>query len=141
MWPTIAFGVFLILLSAGLVCSHIAAERRRRTEDLEAGEREYRRRQWRRRMQASTLIGLVGVAVLGGLWVEGPPLEALYWLGVLLAAIWILVLAGADVVSTQSFFRGVQVRRAEEHAALREEIERYRRHEGNGKEHESEPPT
>jgi hypothetical protein len=105
---------------------------------LEQEERAYRGRQFRRRMQASALIGVIGLAVLGGLWVEGPPSEALYWCGVLLIVIWLVMLAGADAVSTQSYFRDVQKRRAQEHAALQEEIDRYRRLEGNGKNHRNE---
>jgi peptidoglycan/LPS O-acetylase OafA/YrhL len=141
VWPTIVFASFLILLSAGLLASHVVARRRYLRETLADDERAYRRRQWRRRIQASTLIGLVGIAVLGSLWVDGPPWEALYWTAVLLVVTWILVLASADVSSTRSFFGEVERRRADEHAALREEIERYRRHEGNGRRHhESEPP-
>lgn len=140
MWRTIVFAALLILLSAGLLASHVLGRRRYLREDLAVEEREYRRRQWRRRIQASTLIGLVGLAVLGGLWVDGPPWEALYWTTVLLAVIWILVLAMADVSSTRSFFSEVERRRADEHAALRKEIERYR-HKGNGRRRrESEPP-
>jgi hypothetical protein len=133
MWPTIVFGAALLLLSAGLIISHLIAQRSYNTAEMEADERSYRGSQFRRRMQASALIGVVGVAVLGGLWIDGPPGEALYWCGVLLVVIWICLLAGADAASTQSFFRDVQKRRAAEHAALQPELDRYRRHVGNGR--------
>ncbi len=133
MWPSILFASLLMLLSVGLLVSHLAARRTHRAANLGPQETEYRCRQFRRRMQASALLGTVGFAILGGLWVDGPPLEALYWLAVLAAVVWILFLAGADIASTQSFFRDVQQRRSEEHAALQQEIERYRRQEGNGR--------
>jgi hypothetical protein len=132
MWPAIIFGTVLIVLSVGLMISHAMARRSQTMSALDDEERTYLARRFRRRMQASALIGVVGVAVLGGLWVDRPPGEALYWCGVFLLVIWILILAGADAASTQSFFREMQSRRAAEHVALHKEIERYRRHEGNG---------
>jgi hypothetical protein len=132
MWPSVVVGSLLILASAGLIVGHILARRAHAAAALDEEERVYRRRQFRRRMQASALIGVVGAAVLGGLWVDGPPGEALYWFGVLLVVIWILILAAFDAASTQSFFRVEQKRQATEHLALQKEIDRFRRHEGNG---------
>jgi hypothetical protein len=132
MWPSIVFGSLLLVISCGLIAAHLVARRSHALAELDEQEATYRRRQFRRRMQASALIGVVGLAVLGGLWVEGPPEEALYWCGVLLVVIWILFLAGADAASTQSFFREAQKRRAAEHLALQKEIQRFRKHEGNG---------
>ncbi len=133
MWPSLIFGSFLIVLSIALVVSHWVARSSHETAALDPHERTYRRVQFRRRMQASVLIGAVGLAIIGGLWVDEPPGEALYWCGVLSAVVWIIFLAGSDAASTQSFFREFQKQRIEEEELLRKEIDRYRRHEGNGK--------
>jgi hypothetical protein len=133
MWPSLAFGAFLILLSCGLVVSHIIARRWAEEHVSTEPERTYRRRQFRRRMHASALIGGVGAAVIGGLWVDAPPGEALYWSGVLLAAIWILILAGADISSTQSFLRESQRQRTTEEETLTKFIEHHHRHQDDGK--------
>ncbi len=139
MWTTIAFGCMLILASLGLVVSHVLARRSHESEHLDTEERKYRQLQFRRRMQASILIGVAGLAILAGTWVDGPPIEALYWCGVLLVVVWIVWLAAADFASTQSFFRNVHRDRVREHAALHDEIEQYYRHQSNGR-HESKPP-
>jgi hypothetical protein len=132
MWPSVIFGSLLVLASAGLVAGHVLARRRRANDHLDDLERVYRVRQFRHRMQASALLGVVGLAVIGGNWVDGPPGEALYWSGVLMVVLWVLFLAGADAASTQSFFREEQKRQAAEHLALQKEIERFRKHEDNG---------
>jgi hypothetical protein len=132
MWPSVVFGSLLVLFSAGLIAGHFLARRGHAAAGLGEQERNYRKLQFRRRVHASALIGVVGLAVIGGIWVKGPPGEALYWCGVLLVVLRILFLAGADAATTQSFFRDEQTRQAAEHRELQKEIERFRRHEGNG---------
>jgi hypothetical protein len=132
MWPSVVVGSLLVLVSVALIAGHLLARRSLAAARLDEQERLYHRRQFRRRMQASALIGAVGVAVVGGLWVNGPPGEALYWFGVLLVVIWIVILAGFDAASTQSYFREAQRRQSAEHRELQKEIDRFRRHEGNG---------
>ena len=90
-------------------------------ESREAHEVNYHRRQYRRRMQASGILGLLGIMILVGHFVR-PPMAALvvalYWATALLTVAWLLVLACFDAISTRLYF-GRMRRRAESQEALR----------------------
>jgi hypothetical protein len=55
-------------------------------------------------MQTSAMIGLVGVLIFGGYWVERPLVLLGYWLFVLLLLVWIILLAGADILATRVYY-------------------------------------
>ena len=61
-------------------------------------------RQFRRRVQASLMIGLVGIAIFVGQFLETPRTIATFWAGVILLLFWILALAMADILATQQHF-------------------------------------
>jgi len=127
MWPAIVFGLILIFVSLALIGSHLFARSQHEVGELDEMEQAYRGLQFRRRMKTSVLIGAVGLAVLGGEGVDGPPLEALYWSGVLLVVVWIVILAVADVASTQSYFLAVHQQRIQDETALQAGMERHSR--------------
>ena len=84
-------------------------------QELPSRERDHLRRRYRRRMQTSTMLGFVGVAILAGRLFppDDPSLVTIfYWAGVALLVFWMALLALGDLISTQVHYR-VNRRKAE----------------------------
>ena len=64
-------------------------------------EHDFLRRQLRRRLQASTMMLILGPAVLGGELVKSSLYSIFYWGLVLLIVFWMGVLSLADILATQ----------------------------------------
>ncbi len=82
---------------------------------LQPRERDHLRRRHRRRMQTSTMLGFVGVAILAGRLFppDDPSLVTIfYWTGVALLVLWMALLALADMIATRVHY-GSQRRKAE----------------------------
>lgn len=83
--------------------------------DLPPRERDHLRRRYRRRMQTSTMLGFIGVAILAGRLFppDDPSLVTIfYWTGVALLVLWMALLALGDLIATQVHYR-VNRRKAE----------------------------
>ena len=125
---------FLLLSAAGLMVLHVRAWRRAQRQPLEPRELDYRRRQFRRRMQTSTLLGVLAVAVLVGPLITEPPLLVLaFWGAVLVVVLWVLLLAAADALATRLHFTRLRDDYLIEQAKLQAEIRRLRAIRGNGR--------
>jgi hypothetical protein len=135
LWLTIAVGVALSATAAGLMVSHVLAWQRFEgsRDAADPKERVYRRRQFRRRVQGSVLLGLLAVALVAGHWVSSPPWHpwafASYWGLVLLVVAWVALLALADLVSTRLYFGRIEEHYRLEETRLKAELER-RKEEG-----------
>lgn len=129
----------LLAASAGMIVSHLRTWRQvqRDAEKLEEDELDYRRRQFRRRMQTSVMLGVIAVLLLAGRWVQSPPLPpwvfALYLAVLLLLVLWLALLAGADVISTKLYFGRLRNRYKLEEARLQGELRRAQRTRSNGR--------
>jgi hypothetical protein len=113
-------------------------------------EHDYRRRQYRRRMQASAIIGIVGIALFVGItfflgeqslipWVEDVVVIFTYWLAVVLITIWMALLALVDVWATRRYLNCIHENDLLEQTKLHAELHRLQREkserqtvEGNG---------
>jgi hypothetical protein len=139
------FAALLGACAVGLMFWHVKSWRAQQASDLEAKELDYHRRQFRRRMQSSAL-GLILVASIPiGMWIipRWPKIAAMYWGGVLLLVVWIVMLAAADIWATKYFFGKLrdsfQIERAKLEAELRRaqamqaEARRSQDEPGNGK--------
>ena len=104
---------------------------------LDEDELNFAWRQFRRRVQASAMIGLVAVAIFIGQFVESLLVRAFFWAGVVLLLFWILLLALADVLATQQHFGRIRRRDLADQVKLQVQIRRRRDHKGNGRT----PPT
>lgn len=136
MWSSIFFGVFLIALSVCLLVSHAKSWRTLREEEDNERAIDFYGRQFRRRMQASGMLGIVGVAMIVGIWIDAQNdtiLSVIFWCVVLLIVAWIGVLAVADWISSRFYFEQVRADQETEHAALKAELDRIRSREGNGR--------
>ena len=136
---SLAVGLSVLALGLGLVISHIRSRRRHLADStLEDRERLYFQRQFRRRMQASSLLALVGILIPLGddlfiPWERFQKGWAIYWLLVLLLVLWVLLLAALDWLATGAHVRMnrnaiAKLERAQHE--LHEELERLRSRHG-----------
>ncbi|MBC8354662.1 MAG: hypothetical protein H8E66_21910 [Planctomycetes bacterium] len=132
MWPHLVFAAFLLGASGILLLVHMRAWGRSQNEQLDEGALDFRRRQFRRRMQASAMIGVVGITVVVGLAVTDPLMTAILWFIVLSLVVWMLLLAFADMVSSFFYYSQIRAKHTAEHASLQAQLDRVRQREGNG---------
>jgi hypothetical protein len=92
-------------------------------------EREYNfhRRQYRRRMQASGMLGIIGLLILGHLWIHDNTVLAIYWSGVIVLVFWSVLLALGDWASSRLHYGPLVADQQAEHLLLKREIEKFRR--------------
>lgn len=128
---TIAVSAALLLVSFALTIVHVRAWRAADHGGLAAAEREFQERRYRRRLQTSAMLGAIGLLILGDLWLDRIIKEdwgrLLYWCGVGLSLLWLLLLAASDWLASQQHFHG-QLRRLEaDRDSLRADLEQLRR--------------
>lgn len=112
---------------------HVAWRTQQGDAELSEADRLFFRRRYRRRMQASGLMALIGVLLPIGdsvpLFRQAPGWFAVYWGTVLLLVIWLFVLAVSDMISTRAHsvlaLRRIQAQQRElerEAEALRQQL-------------------
>ena len=90
-------------------------------------EKDHLRRRHRRRMQTSTMLGFVGVAILAGrLFPPDDPslVVVFYWTGVTLLVLWMALLAMADMLSTHVHYRTQRRKTEGERERLKAQLRR-----------------
>ncbi len=125
------FPLLLVAVSILLVASHLSARRRAERRELEADQRDFLARQFRRRMQASVMIGLLGLALLAGVvfpWANHPLAFAIYWIIVIVFTLWLIALAAADAISSTSHFRQQALEHRIHRAKLEALLARHKEH-------------
>ena len=143
---SLTLGIALILLGGWLIRWHWAAWGRHRGQEArvqEAGddrERRHYRLQFRRRIQVSALLILLGVMIPIGDWLmvqrRNPLWIAIFWIAVLTLALWIMLLAVVDWLSTRMYVRATRATLAalaRKQRALEAEAERLRSRGSNGR--------
>ena len=132
MIPTISFSLLLLATSLGLMWLHWRTWRTLRDLPLSEEDTEFSWRQFRRRMQTSAMIGIVGLAIFAGLWVQPTLWIVFYWLGVILLVGWVGLLAVADIVSTRLHYSRLHRQQLAEQSGLRNKLRHLQRSETNG---------
>src|SRR5262245_2064838 len=127
MWSSILFAVFLLVVSTALIAWHVLAWRRADHGGLADADYRFYRHQFRRRLQSSALVALVGVLSLVDIWIQDVTARVVLWCVILLIVLWALLLAGADWLASRLHFDTLLSASAVEHALLKREIERVRR--------------
>ncbi len=141
---SISFALFLLLCAAGLMVWHVRAWRAQRRRDLEPEEREFFRRQFRRRIQTSAMLAVIAAALPLGQWIvlmadehrdaDWPKRAFAVWVAVLVALlIWVALLAVADLWASRHFFGRLRQRYWLEKTRLEAELRRIHGGGGNGK--------
>jgi hypothetical protein len=128
---------FLLLGAVALMVAHVRSWRLAQHEALEEEEYDYRRRQFRRRIQTSAMLGIVAAGLLAGSvfgpYIGGGVLALAYWGGAVVLACWVVLLAAVDAWATMHHFSRVRHRCIVEQAKLRAEIHRIEAAQGNGR--------
>jgi hypothetical protein len=104
-WPALVVGAVLVGLGVVLIVSHVRTWHDQRTDPaLDEADRLYYQRRFRRRVQVSGMLALIGVLIAVGdtlLPLQRQPLwTTLYWIGVLLLLGWVILLGFGDFWST-----------------------------------------
>ena len=129
--------VLLLLAAGGLMISHVRTWRAFQQEQLDPREFDYRRRQFRRRMQTSAMLAVLAGALFIGhlltLWLESQLFAVVFWGGVMLVLCWVGLLAAADIWATKHHFGRLRHECLVEQARLHAELRRIQAVRGNGK--------
>lgn len=120
------FSLSVLVGAAGLMGWHVRQWRRAQARALEKAELDYRRSQFRRRMQTTALFAAATAALPFGLpltraW---PQAGAVYWGVVVLLLLWAIVLGFADILAIKVFYGRLHHRNQLEQARLELEIRR-----------------
>lgn len=135
-------GITLVALGVVLLRSHRRTWRRQQNDaSLEDSERIHFHKRFRRRMQASGLIALLGVLIpLGDLALpvllpqqQFPAVFAVFWPAVLLLTLWVIVLAFADMLATSAHARIALNRVQRKQRELHQQIAEIKRRSGQGR--------
>ena len=100
------FSAPVLVIAAVMLTSHVAhwKELKANKDSLDPAEHDFRYRQCRRRLQASSLLALVGVAMFVGQLIDvkrHPSFFVYFWCAVALLVLWIVLLALADAFATR----------------------------------------
>lgn len=99
------FAVLLVLAAVGLIWMHWRTWQQALDAPHEnAEEQRFAWLQFRRRVQSSGMIGLVGLGIFIGQFIRSPVVWVFFWTGIALLLVWILLLALADAFATQQHF-------------------------------------
>ena len=117
----------LLLIAVGMLVWHVRAWRSFQRQGLDPAELHYRRRQFRRRMQTSAMLGLLAVAFPVGdrlaVRMSAGWLVA-YGVGMILLACWIVLLGVVDIWATRHYFNRLRDADLLEHVKLQAELRR-----------------
>ena len=138
--PAIVFGGMLIVTAAVMIGGHRRAWRKRLEEkSLEQSDREHYFRQYRRRMQTSAMLGLVGLLIVVGDWLipwnQAAVWFPIYWGVVLMLTGWIGLLGVADLLSTRVYTNAALARVRSKQRELESQLAAVRRAQSNGADH------
>lgn len=113
--PSAVASTLLVLASVFLIRSHIRTWRERRSDpNLDQADVLHYGGQFRRRLQASGILGIIGVLIVAGdlliPWQRAPGIFTLFWLAILTMAGYLMLLAVLDVFATAAHGRAALAR-------------------------------
>lgn len=132
------FGTALFVLGLCLMRWHVSSWRAQKHDlNLADEQRDHYYRRYRRRMQASGLIALLGVLLPVGVALpvlkQAPGLWSVYWVGVLLLSLWVILLGIGDFFSTVSHSRTALTEIRARQRALERQLSELRGRQSNGR--------
>lgn len=135
------FAGLMFVCAVGLMVMHVRSWRTQQAAGLDPKELDYRRRQFRRRMQTSAMLAFLAAALPTGLWVlsSWPKVGVLFWGGVLVLVLWVGALGVADMWATKQYYGKLRYDYRVEQARLEAELRRIQSARGNGKPSKSFP--
>jgi len=139
--PMTITGTSLLVLGVLMMRSHVRTWRRHQSDQsLDERERQHFRSQFRRRMQTSAIIALLGVLLFVGDVVLPLVLDekdfvgtfGVYYIVVLLLTLWIFVLAWGDVAAIRVHSQTALARNRRKQRELEEQLTELKRRRANG---------
>ena len=137
----------IIVFSAIWLFSHVIARRKQLADQsLDEQEHAFLDRRYRRRMQTSIILLIIGILIpIGDQWLpweRAPGWFTIYWVVILLATMWVVFRAIGDLALTRFHSRASLARVRQKQRELQEELERIKRGDsgrfdvrGNGHDH------
>jgi len=124
-------GGAIVVFASILMWTHAAAWKTQQSDcDIDESELPWFHRRFRRRMQTSGLLLLIGVLIpVGDQFLpvtQYPSLWAVYWMLILLGLGWVVLLAVGDLASTNTHARVSTARANKQRRELEQELERLR---------------
>jgi hypothetical protein len=137
IWSSLLISVFLLTASIGLMFWHISSWRNTKLDDLPANEMDFYRRQFRRRIQTSAMLGVLAIGLYAWeiltKWVTSQLILMIYIGVMFILVIWVALLAFADIWATKYHFGRLHQKCLIEQAKLNAEVRRVQSVRGNGK--------
>ena len=135
---SLASGIALVAIGGMLMRWHRRSwDQNKNDSQLDDRDRRFLHSQYRRRMQASGILVLLGVLIpLGVLaipWQRAQGWFPLFWIGMLLLAFWVIVLGAADAWATSVRSRAALARIRREQRELEKKAAELRSRRGNGR--------
>ena len=136
-------GATLIATGLLMMRAHVQAWRAEKNDPtIEDDQRTFFYKRYRRRMQTSAMIAVIGVLIPFGVLVLRPGLFAdaqqqvrvftFFWASVLLLAVWVILLGVGDLLSTSAQSRVALARIRLKQRELEQQIAEIRRRHSNG---------
>ena len=129
-WSTSIFALLLVVLSLVMLAFHWAAWRKADHGGLSERDQQFARRQFRRRTQASGMLGAIGLLMLTTQFVEERTMALALWLAILCGVGWLILMALIDWWSTRAFYGREEVVNAAQMELLKKEIRRFQEEQG-----------
>jgi hypothetical protein len=112
------FATLLVAISAALMVWNARSWQAARALPEDSPERAFAWRQFRRRMQTSGMIAVLGLAMFVGQFVTSPLWIGPYWLGVLCLLGWVLLLALLDIGAIHKYYGSLRAEHRTQLAAM-----------------------
>ncbi len=142
-WGNYLIPVFFFAVACVLLWTHRRTWRANR--DLaDPEERDYRHRQYRRRMQTSGLLAGAAAALLVGQCIPDTvprTFRMVFWGAVVLVVFWVILLALADIVAIYHYYGRLRTSYMVERAKLQAQLRRVQATRGNGQDKPAQLPT
>ncbi len=130
---SLVFSVVLLACAAGLLLWHLLSWRADRRRRMEPNEREFRRRQFRRRLQTTIMLALLAASlpighelvILGrgagpqSWWLKA---AVIFWAAVLVLLVWLVLLATADIWASKFYYGRLRDRNQLEQTRLKAQL-------------------
>ncbi|MFO0900693.1 MAG: hypothetical protein U0836_24960 [Pirellulales bacterium] len=112
------FALTIVSVAVALIFWNLRSWRAAEQLPADSRERAFARGQFRRRLQTSVLIALLGFALFVGQFVRSVNWIGPYWLGVLLLLGWVVLLALLDIGAIHRYYAPIRAEHRNQVAAL-----------------------
>lgn len=133
LWPSLLLAAGLLVVAGWMVYTHVRSWRFAcRQDDIAKRELDYRRNQFRRRMQTSVMLAVLAVGLVVGqvlirFRVGGPWMIVVFWLVMIVLVFWLVLLAVADMLATGAYFGRLRQDYRVEEARLQAQLRQWQR--------------